>query len=403
MIKDWGDFIHAVCPNAREDIVEGIDDLMPELSAKIGLTTKDRVCHWVGQLAEESLGFSRLEESLTYTTAKRLCAVWPKRFPTAASATPFLRNPKALAEKVYGGRMGNRPGTADAWDFRGGGLIMLTGRDNYEEQGLAGKAAELRKMPGALYAACAFWKANGLNQLADRGMSDAAILAVTKRVNGGTVGLEGRETWTRKARKLIDRHWESSSEPGHEDGEGAASPAQPAKRMLSKAEVAGLQKRLKEIGYHEVGEVDGLWGGKTRGALAAFQTDKGIRPVTGQTDPATLSALQEPFVRPVSEKRLLATTSTLAAEGNVAAKESLRQKAGAWLAGAFAGIVAFLKFLLENFLDAKNQVQEWAANFDSVPLWLVLAVAGGLAFWWWYSADRAARDLVEAKREGRLA
>ncbi|MCR5875186.1 hypothetical protein LRS10_13895 [Phenylobacterium sp. J426] len=70
-------------------------------------------------------------ENLNYTTAERICAVWPSRFPTVASAAPFVRNAKGLANHVYNGRMGNRPGSNDGWDFRGRGQAHITGREMY--------------------------------------------------------------------------------------------------------------------------------------------------------------------------------------------------------------------------------------------------------------------------------
>ncbi|SIO36211.1 hypothetical protein SAMN05444722_1673 [Rhodovulum sp. ES.010] len=72
-----------------------------------------------------------LRENLSYTTAARLCAVWPSRFPTEAAARPFVRNPRALANHVYNGRLDNCPGSDDGWRFRGGGLGQITGRRNY--------------------------------------------------------------------------------------------------------------------------------------------------------------------------------------------------------------------------------------------------------------------------------
>jgi putative chitinase len=95
-----------------------------------GLTTPNRLAEFLAETIHESAGYSRLVESLTYTSADRICAVWPSRFPTVASAVACVRNPQALAERVYDGRMGNTaPG--DGWRFRRRGIMMLTGRANY--------------------------------------------------------------------------------------------------------------------------------------------------------------------------------------------------------------------------------------------------------------------------------
>lgn len=153
---------------------------------------------WLGQVLHESgmLGF--LEESLTYRSADRIRAVWPTRFPTLESAQPYVRNPEALANLVYGGRMGNtQPG--DGWKYRGRGLIMVTGRDNYRALGRA-MNLPLEDEPGlllipnhAVRGSIIWW---------ERNVPDSAInnlLAVTRRVNGGTVGLDHRREVTAAA------------------------------------------------------------------------------------------------------------------------------------------------------------------------------------------------------------
>lgn len=96
-------------------------------------------------------------ENLYYTTAKRIRAVWPSRFPTLAAAEPYVKNPRALANKVYNGRLGNRPGTDDGWLFRGAGLVQLTGRTNFEKAGkatgvdLAAAPARATELPIAVH------------------------------------------------------------------------------------------------------------------------------------------------------------------------------------------------------------------------------------------------------------
>lgn len=183
-----------------------------------GIASPRRLRHFLAQLHHESGGFRRLEENLNYTTALRLQAVWPKRFPTLQAAEPYIRNPRALAEKVYGGRLGNtRPG--DGWKYRGGGLIMLTGRNNYQRaQRWSGLPLDdqpelLRQVGPAAEVAAAFWQAEGLNEIVDEDDDEAAIAGVAERilanegddlveateeVNGGRIGLEDR-------RKLLIR------------------------------------------------------------------------------------------------------------------------------------------------------------------------------------------------------
>lgn len=157
--------------------------------------------NFLGQVLHESAGLERLEENLNYS-AERLMQVWPSRFPTMASAVPFQRNPEALANKVYGGRLGNTaPG--DGWDYRGRGLIQVTGRTNYE---LVERVSGLRVLSQphllaqplpALQASIAWW---------ERRVPDAVLHdpeQVTLAVNGGTHSLAQRVELTDRAGRAL--------------------------------------------------------------------------------------------------------------------------------------------------------------------------------------------------------
>ena len=151
-----------------------------------------RVPEFIGQIAVESVRLSRLQENLNYLTPERLMQVWPSRFPDAVSALPFVRNPEALANKVYQGRMGNvQPG--DGWRFRGRGLKQLTGRFNYQQYQIASGESVLHTPEKLLEPTLAadsaawFWRTNGCDDVAD----DAE--ALTRRINGGLTGLRDRQ------------------------------------------------------------------------------------------------------------------------------------------------------------------------------------------------------------------
>lgn len=156
---------------------------------------------FLGQILHESAGLTVMVENLNYT-AERLMEVWPQRFPTLASALPFARNPEALANWVYGGRMGNTaPG--DGWRYRGRSPIQITGRDNYRRVGeLMGQdleeLPELLEQPRfAIEATIAWWE----DRIPDAMLGDPE--RVTRRVNGGLVGLVHREQLTALAGRAL--------------------------------------------------------------------------------------------------------------------------------------------------------------------------------------------------------
>jgi putative chitinase len=166
---------------------------------KYDINTPKRQAAFIGQCAHESGNFKTLEENLNYRP-ETLVKVWPSRFPDLAAADKYAHNPQALANKVYAGRLGNNQEN-DGWNFHGRGLIQLTGRENYERCGsslgvdLVNNPAWLLDPKYAALSAGWFWNKKGLNELADQqehGM-------ITKRINGGTLGLDDRLQKTTKA------------------------------------------------------------------------------------------------------------------------------------------------------------------------------------------------------------
>jgi len=173
--------------------------------AKYDINTPERQAAFIGQCAHESGNFKTLEENLNYKP-EALMRVWPSRFPDLATAMKYAHNPEAIANKVYGGRMGNGPEeTGDGWKYHGRGLIQLTGKENYANCG-SSIGVDLLSNPNLLntpeYAALSagwFWNKKGLNALADAGDFET----MTKRINGGTLGLEDRKAKIAKALSVL--------------------------------------------------------------------------------------------------------------------------------------------------------------------------------------------------------
>jgi len=167
-----------------------ISEILPEY----GIDTPQRVAAFLAQCAHESGNFVFLKENLNYKAAS-LRKVFPKYFPDDATAAAYANKPEKIANRVYANRMGNGDeASGDGWRYCGRGLIQLTGKDNYTffaaslEIPVEEAAEYLQTFEGAVQSACFFWEQNNLNQWADKG----DILTLTKRINGGTIGLEDR-------------------------------------------------------------------------------------------------------------------------------------------------------------------------------------------------------------------
>jgi putative chitinase len=171
--------------------------------AKYDINNARRQAAFIGQCAHESGNFKILQENLNYS-AEGLMKTWPSRFPTKQIADKYARQPAKIAGKVYNGRLGNTSEEEAAKNL-GRGLIQLTGKDNYERCG-SSIGVDLLSNPNLLttpeYAALSagwFWKKHGLNELADQ--QEHGI--ITKRINGGTLGLDDRLAKTTKALSVL--------------------------------------------------------------------------------------------------------------------------------------------------------------------------------------------------------
>ena len=170
---------------------------IPDTASKFQIDTPLRLAHFLAQCGHESGGFRATQENLNYS-AKGLNGIFKKYFPTEAAAKPYERQPAKIASKVYGGRMGNGPeSTGEGFKFRGRGYIQLTGKDNYTAFGKSINEDFLSNPDKvassyALLSAAWFFNKNGLHKMADEGATDTVVTKITKRVNGGTIGLADR-------------------------------------------------------------------------------------------------------------------------------------------------------------------------------------------------------------------
>jgi len=178
-------------------IPDSVITMIPEVASKFEINTPLRLAHFLAQCGHESGGFKLTQENLNYS-AKGLNGIFKKYFPTLDSAVPYERKPEKIANKVYGGRMGNGPeASGDGWKYHGRGFIQLTGKDNYTAftKSIGEDCVNNPDLVASKYAlasAAWFFNKNGLHKMADGGANDATVTSITKRVNGGTIGLPDR-------------------------------------------------------------------------------------------------------------------------------------------------------------------------------------------------------------------
>ena len=180
-------------------VPQAIIDQIPDTAARFGITTPLRLAHFLSQASHESGGFRAFSENLNYN-AKGLCGIFRKYFPSVTIALQYERKPEKIANKVYASRMGNgNEASGDGWKYRGRGALQTTGKSNYQDFANFMQMPEIMSNPDlvatkyALASAAFFFKKNGLWAICDRGADMATVTAVTKRVNGGTIGLADRQ------------------------------------------------------------------------------------------------------------------------------------------------------------------------------------------------------------------
>lgn len=188
--------LQAMCPKTKRSVLEGYVEPLNTVAEYYEMfVNPKRIAGFLAQIAHESGGFNAVIENLNYSK-DGLRKIFPKYFPTDELAAQYARQPQRIANRVYANRMKNGDeASGDGWKFRGRGLIQLTGRDNYTrfaealDMDIDSTIAYLETPNGAVASAGWFWDNNRLNQFCDRD----DFITLTKRINGGTIGLADRQ------------------------------------------------------------------------------------------------------------------------------------------------------------------------------------------------------------------
>ncbi len=260
-----------ITPKQLKGIVPGvkraktITDAINEICPKYDIDTSERVAMFIAQCAHESSSFNVFEENLNYSRSA-LLKVFGSRHFTPEQADQYARKPEMIANRVYRDRMDNGPeSSGDGWRFRGAGAIQLTGKYNhssfakYVGMRLNESVEYVKRLPGAIEAACWFWKENGLNKFSDR----KDVRGATKRINGGYNGLDDRVSYYRKAESILL------------DEQPAVAGQVPKYKLLTAGSRGTLVKAVQNcLGL----AADGQYGPNTKRAVKKWQHSVGLTP-----------------------------------------------------------------------------------------------------------------------------
>jgi len=212
-----GGLLKSIAPSLNTDRAQSLADILNEITVVYSMNTIEVLPAFIAQLAHESNEFKDKAENLNYSP-QAILKTWPSRFKTIADATPFARNPQKLANKVYNARMGNAAGSNDGWNFRGSGFMQMTGKDSfipYFKYKQEGKGFQFDKKPAtieelvelirtedawAIDSAC--WEFAVCKGCFPKAAAKDFI-GITKAINGGTIGLDSRELYYKKAMSVI--------------------------------------------------------------------------------------------------------------------------------------------------------------------------------------------------------
>lgn len=285
-------------------LIAAICEAAPSVFPKYGISTPLVLAHFMAQMSHECGAGTDVEENLNYGSPKRIAEVWPSRF-TIVTAAAYAHNPKALANKVYDGRMGNRPDSDDGFNFRGRDGVQTTGREGYEN--LAHHTAlDLVNHPELVNEPANFLLCSVVDFILCGCLPFAIkddIRGVTHHLNGGYIGLDERKQWFARWKAAL------AVETPERESDGTLQYGDKG------YEVGNLQRRLSDLGYYHVGTPDDDFGSSTRSAVLAFQADRGLA-TTGIVDQETRDALARPLEKPISEDRQTTTVSDLRDAGS---------------------------------------------------------------------------------------
>lgn len=378
-------------PKSRADIVQALVNGQDEIR-EADITTPLRLQHFLAQIWPETGGLRVLEENLRYSAA-RLQQVWPKRFPTLASAQPYANDPEALAFKVYNGRLGNVD-PDDAWRYRGRGLLQTTGRANYRAAGYEGDPNALSRPDVALSSALKFWEDNGCNALADRD----DVGALRKRINGGSNGLDEARAALVKARRIF-----VDAAPVRMVREEAAAPVDDGvdtpHHITDPHQVSLVQTWLRNLGYPEVGTPDGKIGPYTRATIAAYRAAKGLPPGDWIDDDLLLALAKDKEPRQVAPERAQADAATVQRVAP-AARPVWCAKVWSGITAAGAAVAAFGDGVVSKISAAREYVQPVQDMLSDVPGWVWCAIVAGVAAYIWITSRRGEAEITTAVQTG---